>query len=150
MTVQLDVLDDSIATTAHLTNIQSAFFPSFLSRPPVCDLPPSESEPLPLQDLSTTPVDGKPLAEVKEEEEEEEEDPVSPSNSIFDSSLTLSQQLDAHLRKVIRKQKRKEKINAGLKGVWAFLKTPLGIFFGIYGFLVVSVLPPPQIPPADA
>ena len=127
---QLDVLDDSIATTAHLTNIQSAFFPSFLSRPPVCELPPAtEGESLPLQDL-TTQTDSKLLAEVKEEDEEEE-DP-----------------LDAHLRKIVRKQKRDQKIKEGLKGVWAFLKTPLGIFFGIYGFLVVSV--PSLIPLAYA
>lgn len=99
----------------------------------------SDEEALPLQDLSTA-ADRKSLAEVKEEEEEEEEDPVSPFVLSLSFLLIPFRQLDAHLRKVIRKQKRKEKIKEGLKGVWAFLKTPLGVFFGIYGFLVVSVL----------
>lgn len=35
---QLEVLDQSVATTVHLTNISSAFFPSSLTRAPVCEL----------------------------------------------------------------------------------------------------------------
>jgi len=30
--------------------------------------------------------------------------------------------------------KRKNKFRRVMKGVWAFLKTPLGVAFGIYGF----------------
>lgn len=41
------------------------------------------------------------------------------------------------MRKLLKKQKRRANIKLALKGVLAFLKTPLGIFFGIYGFLVV-------------
>lgn len=32
------VLDQAVGTTTHLTNIQSAFIPSFLTQKPVCDL----------------------------------------------------------------------------------------------------------------
>lgn len=43
-------------------------------------------------------------------------------------------ELDRHVHDVL---KRKNKFRRVMKGVWAFLKTPLGIAFGIYGFLVV-------------
>ncbi|KAI9466894.1 hypothetical protein BJY52DRAFT_1235073 [Lactarius psammicola] len=43
-------------------------------------------------------------------------------------------ELDRHVHDVL---KRKQKFKRVMKGVWAFLKTPLGIAFGIYGFLVV-------------
>ncbi|KAI0053001.1 hypothetical protein FA95DRAFT_1050949 [Auriscalpium vulgare] len=42
--------------------------------------------------------------------------------------------LDRHVEDVL---KRKQNYRRILKGVWAFLKTPVGILFGIYGFLVV-------------
>lgn len=45
--------------------------------------------------------------------------------------MTDSRQLAAHLRKLLKKQKRKANLKLGLKGVLAFLKTPLGVFFGI-------------------
>ncbi|KAI9448157.1 hypothetical protein H4582DRAFT_1898905 [Lactarius indigo] len=43
-------------------------------------------------------------------------------------------ELDRHVHDVL---KRKQKFRRVMKGVWAFLQTPLGIAFGIYGFLVV-------------
>ncbi|KAI0307282.1 hypothetical protein B0F90DRAFT_1932074 [Multifurca ochricompacta] len=43
-------------------------------------------------------------------------------------------ELDRHVHDVL---KRKQKFRRVMKGVWAFLRTPLGIAFGIYGFLVV-------------
>ncbi|KAI0269105.1 hypothetical protein BC834DRAFT_1039699 [Gloeopeniophorella convolvens] len=43
-------------------------------------------------------------------------------------------ELDRHVHDVL---KRRQKFRRVMKGVWAFLKTPLGIAFGIYGFLVV-------------
>ncbi|KAI0046510.1 hypothetical protein FA95DRAFT_1560062 [Auriscalpium vulgare] len=42
--------------------------------------------------------------------------------------------LDRHVEDVL---KRKQNYRRILKGVWAFLKTPVGFLFGIYGFLVV-------------
>ncbi|KAF8826840.1 hypothetical protein HHX47_DHR5000618 [Lentinula edodes] len=46
----------------------------------------------------------------------------------------LEDSLDRHVDDVMR---RRDKIRRTLKGVWSFLKTPLGIVTGIYGFLVV-------------
>jgi hypothetical protein len=43
-------------------------------------------------------------------------------------------ELDRHVHDVL---KRKQKFRRVMKGVWAFLKTPLGILFGLYGFFVV-------------
>ncbi|KAF8272553.1 hypothetical protein EI94DRAFT_1856812 [Lactarius quietus] len=43
-------------------------------------------------------------------------------------------ELDRHVHDVL---KRKQKYRRIMKGVWAFLKTPLGFLFGLYGFLVV-------------
>jgi len=43
-------------------------------------------------------------------------------------------ELDRHVHDVL---KRKNKYRRVMKGVWAFLKTPLGTLFGLYGFLVV-------------
>lgn len=48
----------------------------------------------------------------------------------------LPNSLDLHVQQVLRKTKR-EKIKMGLKGLWTFLKTPMGIATGIYGILVV-------------
>ncbi|KAF9055465.1 hypothetical protein BDZ89DRAFT_937908 [Hymenopellis radicata] len=42
--------------------------------------------------------------------------------------------LDRHVNDVL---KRPSKIKRTLRGVWSFLKTPMGIIVGIYGFLVV-------------
>jgi hypothetical protein len=52
-----------------------------------------------------------------------------------DSTRTAStDELDRHVHDVL---KRKNKFRRVMKGVWAFLKTPMGMAFGIYGFLVV-------------
>jgi len=42
--------------------------------------------------------------------------------------------LDRHVEDIL---KRPSKFKRTMKGVWSFLKTPMGIFAGIYGFLVV-------------
>lgn len=44
--------------------------------------------------------------------------------------------LDTHVRRILSTT-RKAQIQARLKGLWAFLKTPMGVIVGIYGFLVV-------------
>ena len=114
---QLDVLDTAVSTTAHLSNIQSAFWPNAFTRQPVVELepatPPEKAEPaLP----GSTAEDLRLLGD----EHLEEEDP-----------------LGAHLRKVMKREKRKEKFRETMRGVWAFLKTPLGVFAAIYMLLVV-------------
>ncbi|WWC73406.1 uncharacterized protein I206_107373 [Kwoniella pini CBS 10737] len=45
-------------------------------------------------------------------------------------------QLDKHVKHILRSSKR-QKIKQGLKGLWTFVKTPMGAITAIYGFLVV-------------
>ncbi|KAI0251281.1 hypothetical protein BJV78DRAFT_1282565 [Lactifluus subvellereus] len=52
-----------------------------------------------------------------------------------DSAHTAStDELDRHVHDVLKRRKTYRRV---LKGVWTFLKTPLGFAFGLYGFLVV-------------
>jgi hypothetical protein len=46
-------------------------------------------------------------------------------------------ELDAHVKRVLKRQKKKEKAKAMLSGLWTYLKTPMGVVTAIYGFLVV-------------
>lgn len=46
-------------------------------------------------------------------------------------------ELDKRLRKVLERQQQMAKLKAALKGLWAYLKTPMGVVTAIYGFLVV-------------
>ncbi|KAL8287282.1 hypothetical protein RQP46_003734 [Phenoliferia psychrophenolica] len=109
----LEVLDQSVSTTATLGNIQGAFLPNFLNRKPVCELEPPSPP---------TELDGiTPLV-------------TSPSEQQL---LEDADPLDLHLAKLLKKQKRKDQTKLVLKGIWAFLKTPIGVCAGIYGFLVV-------------
>lgn len=48
----------------------------------------------------------------------------------------MTHELDAHMRKVLLRRKRKDKLKSALRGLWAYLKTPMGIVTAIYGFLV--------------
>ncbi|KAH9966070.1 hypothetical protein BC827DRAFT_1181854 [Russula dissimulans] len=62
--------------------------------------------------------------------------PRSREANMEDASIhtASTDELDRHVHDVL---KRKNKFRRVMKGVWAFLKTPLGIVFGIYGILVV-------------
>ncbi|SGY19092.1 BQ5605_C014g07559 [Microbotryum silenes-dioicae] len=132
----LDVLDPAVSTTATLTNIQGAFWPNIFARKPIVEIEPlppivetrsndptrkpdgessSTIEEHPL--TKTTTINTIPDGEDDEEEEEEDE-------------LDL---LDEHLKKLLKKQKRKETFRLQMQGIKAFLKTPLGVFFFIYG-----------------
>lgn len=120
---QLEVLDQSVSTTAALTNIQGAFWPASLSRQPVCELEPSTRG----EEEATTPSN---LALSSEEEM----DPVRFLYLAYqDAEVTNAStvQLDAHLAELLKKQKRKELFRQTMRGVWTFLKTPIGVFFGI-------------------
>ncbi|KAK4048148.1 hypothetical protein OIO90_005912 [Microbotryomycetes sp. JL221] len=119
----LDVLDQSVSTTAHLANIQSAFWPASLTRRPVVE-------------LEAAPADEEIGAKVA----------VEAPQGYSDEELLVhidneDDPLDTHLvtllRKQQRSQKRKEMFRQTMRGVWAFLKTPLGVFAAIYMLLVI-------------
>jgi hypothetical protein len=50
------------------------------------------------------------------------------------ASVKSNDELDSHVRRVLASSKR-AKIKRGLRGFWAFAKTPMGAFTVIYGFL---------------
>lgn len=121
---QLEVLDQSVSTTAALTNIQGAFWPASLSRQPVCELEPST------QGVGAT----TPTSLALSSEEEEETDPVRIfylGARDYKATNSFTPQLDAHLAKLLKKQQRKELFRQTMRGVWTFLQTPIGVFFGI-------------------
>lgn len=108
-----------MSTTSHLANIQSAFWPNSLCRQPVVEL----QAPSLTEEKTETSAAGKAEGLSHEDLhllEEDEEDP-----------------LGKHLAKVMKHQKRNEKFHAAMRGVWAFLKTPLGVCAAIYMILVV-------------
>ncbi|KAF7331890.1 hypothetical protein MKEN_00069300 [Mycena kentingensis (nom. inval.)] len=57
-----------------------------------------------------------------------------PETASDDLKREYEDELDRHVEDVL---KRPSKIRRTLKGVWAFLKTPLGVLTAIYGFAVV-------------
>jgi hypothetical protein len=71
----------------------------------------------------------QPIPAYKEKLHDEDSDEESETAEEHD--------LDKHLRKVLLRQERKAKLKAALKGLWAYLKTPMGIITAIYGFNVV-------------
>ncbi|KAK4046679.1 hypothetical protein OIV83_005882 [Microbotryomycetes sp. JL201] len=119
----LDVLDQSVSTTSHLANIQSAFWPASLTRRPVVQL------------------EAAPLDEEAGEHVTVEAPPGSSNEDLLVHVDDQDDPLDTHLvnllRKQQRKQKRKEMLRQTMRGVVAFLKTPLGICALIYMVLVV-------------
>lgn len=63
--------------------------------------------------------------------------PLKPTDEASTATDSSSEDaLDEHVKDVLKKSK-KEWLKRSLKGVWAFLKTPMGIITGIYGFMVV-------------
>lgn len=56
------------------------------------------------------------------------------SNDNDAASIKSNDELDSHVRRVLESSKR-AKIKRGLRGFWAFVKTPMGAFTAIYGFL---------------
>ncbi|KAF9268077.1 hypothetical protein L218DRAFT_994842 [Marasmius fiardii PR-910] len=60
-------------------------------------------------------------------------EPPSSATDVEKGKL-LEDSLDRHVDDVM---KRRARIRRSLMGVWSFLKTPMGIITGIYGFLVV-------------
>lgn len=48
----------------------------------------------------------------------------------------MTHELDAHMRRVLLRRRRKDKVRSALRGLGAYLRTPMGIATAIYGFLV--------------
>ncbi|TCD68204.1 hypothetical protein EIP91_011376 [Steccherinum ochraceum] len=53
---------------------------------------------------------------------------IEKGNPVYEDNL------DRHVEEVLRKR---DKFRRTMRGVWSFLKTPMGILVGIYGFLIV-------------
>ncbi|ETW83885.1 hypothetical protein HETIRDRAFT_238575, partial [Heterobasidion irregulare TC 32-1] len=60
--------------------------------------------------------------------------PERPQDAEAASAAGSDDELDRHVEDVLTRRARFRRI---LQGVWAFLKTPIGVIAGIYGFLVV-------------
>ncbi|CCM03162.1 uncharacterized protein FIBRA_05284 [Fibroporia radiculosa] len=106
----LDVIDPQIATVATLTNAANAIvIPplSFYSRKPVVVLPRRRRK----------KVLGDSVEKGEGQNQDDDED-----------------NLDVHVEDVLRKRDRLRRV---MRGVWSFVKTPLGFVTAIYGFLVV-------------
>ncbi|KZO94873.1 hypothetical protein CALVIDRAFT_538651 [Calocera viscosa TUFC12733] len=122
----LDVIDPGVSTISHLANAANSILipPIFSStRKPVVTLPQisllasdSQAQLLPEHDGVDRAEKGLVIGVV----------PGTPSRR------EPLDELDLHVEHVLRKR---DKAKRALKGLWAFLKTPMGIFFGIYGFL---------------
>ncbi|KAJ7764982.1 hypothetical protein DFH07DRAFT_811020 [Mycena maculata] len=103
----LDVIDPQVGTVSTLTNAANAIL-----FPPMSWY--SRKPVVTLSSPSTTDVS-------------DPEQPERPGREYEDS-------LDRHVDDVL---KNPSKFRRTMKGVWTFLKTPLGIIVGIYGFFVV-------------
>ncbi|GAA94930.1 uncharacterized protein L969DRAFT_83119 [Mixia osmundae IAM 14324] len=122
----LEVVDHSVSTAAHLTNIGRSIglpagIPFLTTQSPAVAIPQRE-------DTVTTVASKLPVSDRPEGPLPDASDKASISSSAAD--------LDAHIIASHKKTK-KEKFRAIMKGVWAFMKTPLGIFVTIYGICVV-------------
>ncbi|KAJ6598954.1 hypothetical protein DFH09DRAFT_19508 [Mycena vulgaris] len=103
----LDVIDPQVGTVSTLTNAANAIL-----------FPP-------MSWYSRKPV--VTLASPSKVDVSDPEQPDRPGREYEDS-------LDRHVEDVLNKP---AKFKRTMKGVWAFLKTPLGVLAGIYGFCVV-------------
>ena len=54
----------------------------------------------------------------------------------IDEEIEKDHHLDAHVKHVLISQSKRDKLRRAGRGLWAFLKTPIGAFTAIYGFLV--------------
>ncbi|KAH9938207.1 uncharacterized protein B0H18DRAFT_866440 [Fomitopsis serialis] len=113
----LDVIDPQISTVAMLTNAANAIvIPplEWYSRKPVVVLPRRRRRKQATKDGSSAAEKGE--AGQNENAEDDEDN------------------LDLHVEDVLRKRDRARRVG---RGVWSFVKTPLGVITAIYGFLVV-------------
>ncbi|KAH7929403.1 hypothetical protein BV22DRAFT_123832 [Leucogyrophana mollusca] len=107
----LDVIDPQIATVSNLANAANAILIPplyFYSRKPVVML-------------------SSPTRRQRARDIEKGRQPDADFDDVDDS-------LDRHVEDVLT---RRAKFKRTMQGVWSFLKTPMGVVTGIYGFLVV-------------
>lgn len=116
-----------MSTTSHLANIQAAFFPNSLCRQPVVQL--EAPSPTDSQTELVSPGGGAPTEEAGSSSQDEDLHLLQGSEE--------EDPLGKHLAKVMKREKRKEVFKATMRGIWAFLKTPLGVAAAIYMLLVV-------------
>ncbi len=119
----LDVVDPGVSAASHLSNIGNSLMfpniPGLYDRRPVIDLPAQEVDP----DATSH--------EAQLQMEEGLRLSTLPARSARDPD---DLHLDAYVHELLTK---KQKFKRAMQGVWAFLKTPIGVIAGIYGFLVV-------------
>lgn len=116
----LDVVDPGVSAAGHLSNIGNSLIfpniPGLYDRRPVIDLPTQSVDPNATSTEATLQFEeGRPA-------------PTATNQDADDLHL------DAYVHELLTK---KQKFKRAMQGVWAFLKTPVGVIAGIYGVLVV-------------
>ncbi|GAC94512.1 hypothetical protein PHSY_002084 [Pseudozyma hubeiensis SY62] len=118
----LDVVDPGVSAAGHLSNIGNSLIfpniPGLYDRRPVIDLPAQEVDEQAAETEATLQL------------EEGRHPPRRHTGAKDHDDLHL----DAYVHELLTK---KQKFKRAMQGVWAFLKTPVGVIAGIYGFLVV-------------
>ncbi|KAH9812062.1 hypothetical protein DFH28DRAFT_979953 [Melampsora americana] len=145
----LEVVDPAVHTASTLSHIQnSIFLPSLLNpfSSPVIEI--SRDQCLGAATLSRGSSLGRKSP--KPEQGTERKSKIRRGSILLRPSPTIEEEIrppleeenpiDHHIIEIVEQKKHKQSLNAlkrMISGAWAFLKTPLGIVFGIYGFLVV-------------
>lgn len=123
----LDVVDPGVSAAGHLSNIGNSLIfpniPSLYDRRPVIDLPAQEVD----HNAASTEA-------ALQLEEGVHRTPLPHSSTATTAQDQDDLHLDAYVHELLTK---KQKFKRAMQGVWAFLKTPIGVIAGIYGFLVV-------------
>ncbi|SNX85472.1 uncharacterized protein MEPE_04181 [Melanopsichium pennsylvanicum] len=119
----LEIVDPGVSAAGHLTNIGNSLIfpniPGLYDRRPVIDLPAQQVDPVAASTEATLQL-------------EEGRHPVQAPTCSKAEQDDLH--LDAYVHELLTK---KQKAKRAWQGIWAFLKTPVGVIAGIYGFLVV-------------
>lgn len=122
----LDIVDPGVSTAGHLSNIGNSLIfpniPGLYDRRPIIDLPSQDVDPAATQQETQLQM---------EEGRLRQKVPLGATGDPLDED---DLHLDAYIHELLTKR---QKLKRTMQGVWAFLKTPIGVIFGIYGFLVV-------------
>lgn len=119
----LEVVDPGVSAAGHLSNIGNSLMfpniPGLYDRRPAIDLPAERVDADTAEMQATLQL---------------EEGRHPAARAAMTSQAEDDLHLDAYVHELLTK---KQKFKRAMQGVWAFLKTPLGVIAGIYGFLVV-------------
>ncbi|CAD6568158.1 MAG: hypothetical protein TREMPRED_004307 [Tremellales sp. Tagirdzhanova-0007] len=159
----LDVIDDHVSTVNHLQNMTNTLIfpqlPNLWTRRPEVALPEVSSDKSKIPDRgpntastlgasgfrarSSTvsrlyPPSGPPSAFQGKSTSAPIDESAISSPSRADTLLEIEgdHELDAHVKDVLKKDSKWEKTKRIGRGVWTFVKTPMGAFTAVYGFLV--------------